>query len=226
ADGRAIVADDMHLGLRAPNIWFRVRLRYPDPQAPGGRVDVSGFSLPGLPAVIVGSNGHIAWGFTNSYADTADWSPVRPCAAGAATGCDALTRHIETIQVAGADPVTLEVTETAAGPILHEDIDGQALALRWVAHLPGSLNLGLAGFARAADLDQALTLAGQAAVPAQNLVIADRSGAIAWRVLGPLPDRVAGCTGLGADAATGGCVPWPLSMQVSPVLRDPASHRL
>ena len=125
-----------------------------------------------------------------------------------------------------ADPVTLEVTETAAGPILREDIDGQALALRWVAHLPGSLNLGLAGFARAADLDQALALAGQVAVPAQNLVIADRSGAIAWRVLGPLPDRAAGCTGLGADAATGGCVSWPLSTQVSPVLRDPASHRL
>ena len=57
ADGRAIVADDMHLGLRAPGLWFRVRLRYPDPQAAGGQVDVTGFSLPGLPAVIVGSNG-------------------------------------------------------------------------------------------------------------------------------------------------------------------------
>ncbi|HAI46921.1 MAG TPA: penicillin acylase, partial [Stenotrophomonas sp.] len=67
ADGRAILADDMHLGLRAPNLWFRVRLRYPDRQAPGGTVDVSGFSLPGLPAVVVGSNGQVAWGFTNSY---------------------------------------------------------------------------------------------------------------------------------------------------------------
>ena len=65
ADGRAIVADDMHLGLRAPGIWFRVRLRYPDPHAPGGKVDVSGFSLPGLPAIIVGSNGRVAWAFTN-----------------------------------------------------------------------------------------------------------------------------------------------------------------
>src|SRR5690606_2596758 len=96
ADGRAIVADDMHLALRAPNIWFRVRLRYPDPRAPGGQVDVSGFSLPGLPAVIVGSNGHIAWGFTNSYADTADWFPVRPCDdASQAPGCDPVTRHVE-----------------------------------------------------------------------------------------------------------------------------------
>src|SRR5690606_7694555 len=53
ADGRAIVANDMHLGLRAPNVWFRARLRYPDAGAPGGRVDVSGFTLPGLPAVVV-----------------------------------------------------------------------------------------------------------------------------------------------------------------------------
>lgn len=226
ADGRAIVADDMHLGLRAPGIWFRVRLRYSDPRAPGGRVDVSGFSLPGLPAVIVGSNGHVAWGFTNSYADTADWFPVRPCAAVAAAGCDAFTRHVETIQVAGADPVTLGITETAAGPVLHEDLDGQALALRWVAHLPGSLNLGLAGFAHAASLDQALAMAGQAAIPAQNLVIADRNGAIAWRVLGPLPDRVPACTGLSVDGADSDCAPWHLSTRVSPVLRDPPGHRL
>jgi penicillin amidase len=70
ADGRAIVADDMHLSLRAPNIWFRARLRYPDPTAPGGKVDVQGFTLPGLPLVVAGSNGHVAWGFTNSYIDT------------------------------------------------------------------------------------------------------------------------------------------------------------
>src|SRR4029077_14036705 len=66
-DGRAIVADDMHLGLRAPNIWFRARLLYPDVRAVDGKVDVSGFTLPGIPAVIVGSNTRVAWAFTNSY---------------------------------------------------------------------------------------------------------------------------------------------------------------
>ena len=64
ADGRAIVADDMHLTLRAPNIWFRARLRYPDPAAPGGKVDVQGFTLPGLPLVVAGSNGRVAWGLS------------------------------------------------------------------------------------------------------------------------------------------------------------------
>src|SRR3546814_19075775 len=73
ADGRAIVANDMHLGLRAPNIWFRARLRYPDLRAPAGQVDVSGFTLPGVPAVIVGSKTHVAWGFTNASGDWLVW---------------------------------------------------------------------------------------------------------------------------------------------------------
>ena len=226
ADGRAIVADDMHLGLRAPNIWFRVRLRYPDARAPGGRVDVSGFSLPGLPAVIVGSNGHVAWGFTNSYADTADWFAVRPCAEGQQQDCDPVARHVETIRVAGGEDAELEILETAAGPVIHPDIDGRALALRWVAHLPGSLDVGLARFARAANLDQALAFADRIAIPAQNLVIADRSGSIAWRILGPLPDREPGCTGLRPDGSTAACTPWPLTTTRAPVLRDPPGHRL
>ncbi len=228
ADGRAIVADDMHLGLRAPNIWFRVRLRYPDPRAPGGQVDVSGFSLPGLPAVIVGSNGHIAWGFTNSYADTADWFAVRPCRAAPTAGCDPARRHVERIEVAGAPAELLQVEETTAGPVLQHGPDDHALALRWVAHLPGSLNVGLAGFAHAASVDQALAMAPGIGIPAQNLVIADRDGSVAWRILGPLPDRAPGCTGLrpGAPVAAPGCVPWALSTALTPVLRDPPGDRL
>lgn len=244
ADGRAIVADDMHLGLRAPNIWFRVRLRYPDPRAPGGRVDVSGFSLPGLPAIIVGSNGHVAWGFTNSYADTADWFPVRPCAkdAPADAVCDRIERHVETIRVAGAQDIAFEVVETSHGPVMHDATGAaDALALRWVAHQRGALNFGLADFAIAHDLDQALAIAGKTATPAQNLVIADRNGRIAWRILGPLPDRAGGCTGsppLPADGPEAPpasdepaiqrepCHPWSISTGVSPQLVDPPQQRL
>ncbi|WP_062354922.1 penicillin acylase family protein [Pseudoxanthomonas mexicana] len=239
ADGRAIVADDMHLGLRAPNIWFRVRLRYPDPRAPGGKVDVSGFSLPGLPAIIVGSNGHVAWGFTNSYADTADWYPVKPCGKGdAAETCDAVEHHAETIEVAGADPVTLDVPETRYGPIIHAAKGKQpALALRWVAHQPGALNFGLADFAAAGDLSAALSVAQRTATPAQNLVIADHNGRIGWRILGPLPSRAASCPHTlelapsappddAAPQAPGSCTPWVISSQLTPVLTSPANHRL
>ncbi|HEY1991304.1 MAG TPA: penicillin acylase family protein, partial [Gammaproteobacteria bacterium] len=72
AGGRALVANDMHLGLRVPNTWYRAQWTYPDAALPGGRVTVTGITLPGVPAMVVGSNGHVAWGFTNSYGDWSD----------------------------------------------------------------------------------------------------------------------------------------------------------
>jgi len=219
-DGRAIVADDMHLGLRAPNLWFRVRLRYPDPQAPDGRVDVSGFSLPGLPAIVVGSNGHVAWGFTNSYIDTADFRSVPADAQG-------ITTHEERIRVAGQAPVMLRVRETAWGPVLHERPDGSGEALRWTAQLPGAVRLDFAEMARARDLDQAFQVADRSGIPAQNLVIADRSGRIAWRLIGTRPDRAAGCPPEGTTTtAPASCAPWATRSDGAPALMDPPSHRL
>jgi len=233
ADGRALVADDMHLGLRAPNIWFRARLRYPDPRAPGGQVDVTGFTLPGLPAVIVGSNTHVAWGFTNSYGDYLDWQRMVPCTDGAPAGCTPVVRHEERIEVAGGAPVTLVVEDSDWGPLVHREDDGSALALRWTAHQPGALNFGLAGFAHARDLDDALEIADRTATPTQNLVIGDRGGRIAWRLLGPIPVRDAGCDGRTvsvplADAALDAnrCAPWSIATDVSPLLRSPDADRL
>lgn len=220
ADGRAIVADDMHLGLRAPNLWFRVRLRYPDAQAPDGRVDVSGFSLPGLPAIVVGSNGHVAWGFTNSYIDTADFRSVPANAAG-------ITTHEERIRVAGQAPVTLRVRETAWGPVLHTRQDGSGEALRWTAQLPGAVRLDFAEMARAATLDEAFEVADRSGIPAQNLVLADRSGRIAWRLIGTRPDRAADCPPNGNTAtAPARCAPWPIRSDGAPALVDPPTHRL
>lgn len=234
ADGRAIVADDMHLSLRAPNLWFRARLRYPDPKAPGGRVDVTGFTLPGIPAVIVGSNGHVAWGFTNSYIDTADFARIP---ADAVAG--AVTTHDEAILVAGADTATLPVRETAWGPIVGTEPDGSLLALRWTAQLPGAVKFDFIDMARARNLDEAFAVADRAGIPAQNLMLADSRGRIAWRLIGARPDRVAGCApdAFGpafapavkpvAGAAIGApCPPWSLVTDRAPALADPSSHRL
>ncbi len=207
ADGRAIVADDMHLGLRAPNIWFRARLRYPDARAPGGRVDANGFTLPGLPALVVGSNGHIAWGFTNSYGDWLDWQRVPACAH---APCPGVTRTVERIRVAGQDDVEFPVDETAWGPILHREADGSGLALRWIAHVPGSMNLGLADFLHAHSLDDALPMADRTAIPGQNLAIGDSRGRITWRLLGPAPLRAPGCEAT-TVADAGNCAPWPIT---------------
>ncbi|PPT69895.1 penicillin acylase [Xanthomonas arboricola] len=242
SDGRAIVADDMHLGLRAPNIWFRARLRYPDTSAPDGKVDVTGFTLPGLPAVVVGSNGHVAWAFTNSYIDTADFARIAPATPGHP---QALTTHVETIRVAGAAPVRFAVRESAWGPVLHDNADGSLLALRWAAQLPGAIRLDFAQMSTAADVQAAFAVADRSGIPAQNLLLADRSGRIAWRLIGARPVRNAGCgpsgiaelasSAQGADAASpastaasaqGGCLPWPVRSDAAPALIDPPSHRL
>jgi penicillin amidase len=227
ADGRAIVADDMHLGLRAPNIWFRARLRYDDPQAPGGRVDANGFTLPGLPAIVVGSNGHVAWAFTNSYGDWLDWQQIPACDddtdPSATSACPGIRRTTERIDVAGGETVDFVVEETDWGPVLHRNPDGSRMALRWVAHLPGSLTLGLADLLSARTVDEALRVADHTAIPAQNMLVGDRDGGIAWRLLGPVPRRADACLATPAGLAkdTGAaipnlfngastCPPWPL----------------
>lgn len=221
ADGRAIIADDMHLGLRAPNIWFRARLRYEEPTAPAGKVDVAGFSLPGLPAVIVGSNTRVAWAFTNSYIDTADYARL-----------DAetpLRTHDEHIAVAGGPAETLSVRESDWGPVLHENPDGSLLALRWVGQLPGAVRLDFADMALAADLDAALAVADRSGIPAQNLVLGDRRGRIAWRLIGARPDRGNACSTHGisdASPAQPPCPPWLLRTDQAPALIDPPDHRL
>jgi len=222
ADGRAIVADDMHLGLRAPNIWFRARLRYADTRAEGGRVDANGFTLPGLPALVVGSNGHVAWGFTNSYGDWLDWKRVPDCGKDA---CASAMRTVETIHVAGSDDVEYPVDETPWGPILHRDNDGSALALRWIAHQPGSMNLGLSSFLYARSLDEALAAADRTAIPAQNLAVGDSQGRITWRLLGPMPLRGAGCDATQVVEPEA-CAPWPITTQHGTMLPIGTVQRL
>ncbi|MFC5568512.1 penicillin acylase family protein [Lysobacter yangpyeongensis] len=217
-DGRAIVADDMHLGLRVPNIWFRAQLRYADPAAPGGRVDIGGFTLPGFPFTIVGSNGHVAWAFTNSYVDTLDWAVQDLCGTHPAPGCAPSTRHREQIAVAGHAPVDFDIDETAWGPVMAHDARGRALALRWVAHLPGSLNLNLVGMAHARNLADAVAIARTSAIPAQNMLIADSSGAIGWRWLGPIPLRDAQCEATQPVESPATCPPWTISTARAPLL--------
>lgn len=231
-DGRAIVADDMHLTLRAPNIWFRARLLYPDAQAPGGQVDISGFTLPGLPAVIVGSNRHVAWGFTNSYGDWLDfyhveWSDPGKTRYRVPNGEEVLRTARETIRVKGAPSTVMTIRETRWGPITTDLPDGSALALRWTAQLPGSLNEGLAGMARAGDLNAGLAAADTSGIPAQNLVIADQKGRIAWRLTAQMPARVGECEATAPLQVEHPCrwTGW-LAPTENPTIVDPTQHRL
>lgn len=226
-DGRAILGGDMHLALRVPGVWFRARLIYPDERAPGGRIDVSGFSVPGIPGVLAGSTGHVAWTFTNGYADASQWAQLPPCTSAPAE-CG-ITEHREIIEVAGAAPQTLVVRETEWGPILRQEPDGSLLALRWVAHLPGAVGSGLAEFGWARNLDELFAIADRAGTPVQNLVAADSAGRIGWRMLGALPDWQAPCNRVGIERVVvpmGTCPPWSITTTGAPEVRDPASGRL
>jgi len=195
AGGAALVANDMHLDLRVPALWFRARLIYPNPRRAGQTVDITGASLPGTPVIVAGSNHKVAWGFTNSYADTTDWVRVARDPADAnrymtAHGSAPVMKHTEIIRVAGAADETLEVEDTEWGPILGKDADGTPLALAWTAQQPGAFNFGVQKLEVAETVDEAVAAAQIAGIPPQNFVVGDRAGNIAWTIAGRLPKRV------------------------------------
>lgn len=195
ADGAALIANDMHLDLRVPGLWFRARLIYPNPRRAGLTVDVTGASLPGTPAIVAGSNREIAWGFTNSYADTADWVRVERDPADDSRyltphGSTPLARHEEIVRVRGAADDKLEIEETEWGPIIGKDVDGTPLALAWSAQQPGAFNFELLKLELAETTDEAVAIAQASGVPPQNFLVGDRNGNIAWTIAGRLVRRV------------------------------------
>lgn len=195
AGGAALVANDMHLDLRVPSIWFRTRLLYPHPHNPALDVDVSGASLPGTPAIVVGSNRHVAWGFTNSFVDTADWVRIHydsadPMLYRTADGPARIEIHNEIIRVRDDDDVQLSIRSTRWGPILASDVDGTDLALVWTMQQPEAANLVLQELELAENADDAVAVAQRSGIPLQSIVIGDRAGNIAWTITGRLPRRI------------------------------------
>ncbi len=133
----------------------------------------------------------------------------------------------EWIRVKGGEPVELKVRDTRWGPITAE-LDGESsLALRWTAQLPGALNFGLSDMAWAADLDAGLAVADTAGIPAQNLVIGDHTGRIAWRLTAQMPERAGDCDATGPLKVEAACrwAGW-LSPTENPALVDPVDGRL
>ena len=99
----------------------------------------------------------------------------------------------ETLDTHGGNPEVLSIRETLWGPILHDLDDTHSLALRWTAHQPGAINLDLGRLLLVDTIDDALDVAHSAGVPAQNLLVGDRYGDIAWTLIGRIPHRIGDC---------------------------------
>jgi penicillin amidase len=229
-DGGAIVSDDMHLGIQLPHIWYRAVLQVPDGHGASRRV--VGVTLPGTPLVVAGSNGHVAWGFTNSYGDYADLVLVEkdsghPGKLRTPAGWETPIAREETILVKGAAPEKFEVLETSFGPV--RAAGGRSYAVHWVAHDKQAVNFSLRKLEGASTLDEALALAAGAGIPAQNFVAGDSHGDIGWTIAGPMVRR----------AQPGLASTFPLTQQTQdagwqgllapasyPVMRNPSGGQL
>ncbi len=193
ASGAALFANDMHLTLSVPHIWYRAVLSWTDPT--GRALRLVGVTLPGTPALVVGSNGRIAWGYTNSNIDTMD-----VVMAETETTADLFYRTLhgyteiedrpDPIKVKGAEPVPFTARWTEWGPILSSPGKGRHLALRWNAHDPEATNLDALDLETATTAAEAVAIAPRLGMPNQNLVVADSAGTIAWTLTGKIPRRI------------------------------------
>ena len=173
--GAGLLANDMHLGLRVPIIWYRAQLNY---QESGSDVQVTGVSLPGIPGIVVGTNGHIAWGFTNANLDNVDWIELDET-----TPTSTVTERIPLPD----DEHTFEFEVSSYGPV--KELNGKRYALNWVAHHPFAANLNITNFGTAKNIQTAIKIGQRIAIPTQNLVIVDEGGNAVWLPGGAVMER-------------------------------------
>ncbi len=191
-DGAALLANDMHLGLRLPNVWYHARLIVEGSEGSGR--DLVGLTLPGLPFLIAGSNGRVAWGYTNSYGDWTDLVVVEiderdPTRYLTAEGSEPFQVERERIEVNGGSAVDLELRTTRWGPVIREEADGRVLVLAWTAHRPEATNLEMAEFETATSIEALFDHANRAGAPVQNIIAVDALSNIGWSLMGQLPLR-------------------------------------
>jgi penicillin amidase len=207
--GKPLLANDPHLGVSQPGIWIQnsLKCRTVSSSCP---LDVSGFSFAGVPGVIIGHNADISWGFTNLGPDVSDfylervvgdnylrdgeWKPV--------------TTRQEVIKVAGGPDREITVRSTVHGPVLSDVVDSladagtrapteqsgdeaqaYAVSLAWTGLVPGRTADAILDLNLATDFDSFRQAARSFAVPAQNLLYADRQGHIGYQAPGQVPIR-------------------------------------
>jgi penicillin amidase len=191
--GKPLLANDPHLGLRTPSVWYLARL-----ESPG--LSVAGATLPGVPGVIIGHNARIAWGLTSVEPDVEDLyleetDPKDASRYRHGAAWKTFATRVETIRVRGAADVSLEVRSSVHGPIVSDVMEGAAtlgrpVALRWTGLDAGDTTPeAFLGIDRAANWKEFLAAAALLEAPAQNLVYADTDGHIGYTATGAIPIR-------------------------------------
>jgi len=189
ANGKPLLANDTHLELGLPPIWYEVHVT-----APGW--NVKGFTLPGAPLVIIGHNERIAWGFTNNGADVQDlyiemFNPSAQDEYRVRGEWIKAQVYDEIIHIKGDDDEHLKVTVTRHGPVVRRDRD-KGYALRWTATEPGGLANSYNSLGKARNWEEFRNLMKHVWGPAQNTVYADVDGNIGYVMAARVPIRKKG----------------------------------
>ena len=206
--GKPLLANDPHLALSSPAIWYFARLKAPAGELPGGHkhpaLDVIGATLPGLPFVVLGRTQGVAWGFTNTGPDVQDLyleqlDATKPGQYRTPTGWAAFDERTETIRVKGQGDVTLQVRNTRHGPVISDvqaqyrqliNQDRYAVSLRWSALTEDNKTVEsgmLTNWAQTVPELQKAFIDNHA--PMQSVVMADTLGEVAFQAVGKLPIR-------------------------------------
>jgi len=199
--GRPILANDPHLAFSQPAVWYEMHLV-------GGRFDVAGVTLAGVPLVILGQNQYYAWGFTNVMVDDTDFyvevtDEEHPDQYYYDGEWRDMIIHQQTIPVKGEDPVIYDVRETHHGPIINdvhkvlkvEENKTSPIAMSWVGNYITNEVDAFFGLNMARNWEEFSAAAENFWIPGQNMVYADLNGNIGWRPAVALPLRARG-TGL------------------------------
>jgi penicillin amidase len=195
AAGGSLLANDPHLGLTAPSVWYLARLDL----ASGG---VIGGTIPGIPAILTGRNAHVGWGLTTAYLDDQDIhieevNPADPQRYRTPEGWKPFETRQSIIEVKDSAPVTVTLRWTENGPVLpgtHYDLAsvtprGSVASLSWTALDPADTSMTAAiRMMGAHSIAEALAATDLYIAPAQNLTLADKDG-VAMVMIGAQPRR-------------------------------------
>ncbi len=206
--GKPLLANDPHLALSSPAIWYYAHLKAPAGELPGGYqhpvLDVIGATLPGLPFVVLGRTTGVAWGFTNTGPDVQDLyleqlDAAQPGHYRTPEGWAAFKERSETIRVKGQGDVTLKVRSTRHGPVISDaqpqyrglvDASRYVVSLRWSALTPDNKTIQAGMQANwAQTVPQLQQSFAEHHAPMQSVVMADTLGEVAYKAVGKVPVR-------------------------------------